>query len=111
MEYKRSVVEYLCEACGKILVGYDHNVLKNESYMSIKGKLTLQLWDEKTQKRHFCHIIPETKTLLTVCDLECLQKYIDFQHIQYKVSRERYLRNQASTPDPNYIPKYPQKRY
>ncbi len=92
---KVSVVEYRCESCGKILAGYDKLILKNENYLSVKGKLALQLWDEDTKKRYYCNILPEDKPLLTVCDLTCLQKYIDFQYIQFQNKRDRFLRHQA----------------
>lgn len=95
VEYKRALVEYRCESCGKVLAGYDKSILRNEDYISIKGKLTLQLWDEELKKRYYCNIIPDDKPMLTVCDLKCLQVYIDFQHNQFKGKRDRFLRNLA----------------
>lgn len=111
MEFKQGTVEYRCDACGKILRGYEKAVMKHESYISIKGDICLQLWDEETKQGHFAHIIPIEKPLVTVCDLKCLDIYIKFQHIQYMNKRDRHLRYEATIgqirPSEAYTPPNP----
>lgn len=102
MEYKSAKSEYRCDACGKILVGYDKNVFQNMNYICIKGQLILQLYDVEFDKRYFVHLLPPARQMITVCDLKCLKVYMDVQHVQYIKDREFRLRNSASisTPPP-----------
>ena len=103
MDYKFSSTEYRCDACGKILIGYDKNVFNSLDYICIKGKLTLQLNDSEFNRRYFVHLIPPARDMITVCDLKCLKVYIDVQHAQYQKNRESRLRNTASRSYPKKL--------
>lgn len=97
MDYKYASKEYRCDACAKILVGYDKNVFQNNDYICIKGKLTLQLHDHDLGKRYFVHLIPVARDMVTVCDLKCLKVYMDVQHAQYQKNRDSRMRTTASS--------------
>lgn len=98
MEYKSATKEYRCDACAKMLVGYEKNVFRSENYMSIKGKISLQLVNPDNGDRYWVNVIPPQKTILIVCDLNCLNTYIQYQHAQYLKTREGRLRSSAGTP-------------
>lgn len=96
MELKHGTVEYRCDACGVVLRGYEKAVMKHMNYISFKGDICLQLWDEEMKQGHFAHIIPKDKPFVTVCDVKCLDTYIKFQYIQYMKKRDSHLRYEAT---------------
>lgn len=99
MEYKKNTPEYRCDGCGGMLVGYEKNVFVNKSYLCIKGKFTMQNYDEERDKRYFVHLIPLEREVVTVCDLECLAVYMRVQHNAYQKNREYSLRQMAAQDD------------
>lgn len=111
MEYKKANLEYRCDGCGTILVGYERNIFHSKDYICIKGKLSVQFHDHELGKRDFIHLIPIEHQMVTVCDLKCLDRYMKVQHAAFLKRRDTWLRNTASNQSAPPPPVIHHKRY
>lgn len=87
--------QIVCNSCGTLLKGKHGMRFENKPHIFIKGRITLENRGDELNRWHmFVTKTDDEET--TVCNLVCLEEYLNMREAQYKKYREQNLRKEAS---------------
>lgn len=97
-KYKDDTKE--CAFCRTVLRGRVKAEQVEKSYISIRGMVSLQLYDKETDYRHYQFISPKPAEgdlqEMNFCNATCFGEHITYKQREFKREREERLRQEAS---------------
>lgn len=84
-----------CDFCNAILYGNDRKSFQVRPFIQLRGSLVLQNQPDESTGYHV-YITQRGQEELIVCNIECLQNYIELKHAQYKNHRLNQLKEEAT---------------
>jgi hypothetical protein len=88
---------YTCDACGKVLQGRKGLAEVHETYLSIKGSMTLQRWDDVTHKPDFIYLSESQFEPMCFCNTMCIKAFAEAKidiHDKQDIKASNYERAQ-----------------
>lgn len=89
-----------CAFCRTVLKGRVKAEMVNKSYISIRGMVSLQMYDKDNDFRYYQFISPkpteEGDQEMNFCNAQCFADHIRYKQELFRKEREEKLRREAS---------------
>lgn len=69
--------QLICDACGKIVRGYDGKEEQNKDFISIRGQVIVNNWDKEENQQKFFYATPSKNRTVILCGFKCLEEWIN----------------------------------
>jgi hypothetical protein len=76
--------QYVCDLCGTTLSGYEKAAQVKRRYIVIRGNVSVEFWDKKTDRRGYFFVSYDRNGQLCFCDSECFNNFIDMREKESK---------------------------
>ncbi len=90
------VEQELCDGCGALISGKKGVVYQRNPALLITGQISVMEVDPDSKWREHIYITPGPETKLSLCNMDCLQIYVDAHLVIAKSRMAEKLRREAA---------------